>query len=85
MELMNIANNSRLANAVNNTYDLLIMRRKLDFLPAKRPLNAYKEHERIYKYLKNGDSKGVFRAMQTHIRNAKLLVLKDIHSRNSRP
>lgn len=77
-EIMRIGDNKRLANIVNQVFDQLIMRRKLEDLPPQRPHVAYEEHGRIYKYLEKRDSKGASRVMRAHIRSARKAVLGDL-------
>lgn len=81
MKIMKLANNKRLAQIVNQVYDQLIIRRKLEHLSPERPYIAYQEHLEIYKALERKDPKKAGQLMRFHIKSAKKFVLGDIERR----
>ncbi len=80
-EILKLANNRRLAQIVNQVFDQLIIRRKLEHLPPERPYMAYQEHLEIYRALEMKDSKRAAQLMRDHIENAKEVVLGNIERR----
>jgi DNA-binding GntR family transcriptional regulator len=79
--IMQLAHNKRLAQIVNQVYDQLIIRRKLEHLSPERPFIAYQEHVEIYRALEKKDPKRAGQLMRAHIESAKRFVLGDMERR----
>jgi DNA-binding GntR family transcriptional regulator len=79
--IMQLAHNERLAQIINQVYDQLIIRRKLEHLSPERPFIAYQEHLEIYGALEKKDPKRAGQLMRAHIESAKRFVLGDMERR----
>jgi DNA-binding GntR family transcriptional regulator len=66
---------------LNQLYDKLILKSRVEQLPTKRAQSVIAEHEEILNMLKAGDAKSVYQKMKKHIQKQKKYVLEHIQLR----
>jgi DNA-binding GntR family transcriptional regulator len=81
MLILELGNNSKLFQMVDQIYVQLIIRRTLGSLSPERPYQACDEHRTIFQALKEKNPKKAGRLMKDHIRNAQNCVLSDLENR----
>ncbi len=81
MEIARLANNERLAKILDQVYDQIIIKRRIEHLSSTRGKMAYEEHLDILNVLETKDAKKASQLMREHIEKGSRFVIEEIEHR----